>query len=815
MKKIISLIFAVTILLALGVTSAAAEAPNRLFKLNAENRISYAEASSYAEQNGFSGVLLDCRSDGADEYIKSFIPAENDFSLSVYILTRAENAEAYAETASKSVNLGGIIIPVSEASEVLLDELSEKFGEDRIGIFLPFGDESAFKNATGLSCRIVFAENLLSCYSEYGYEEYLDECREAFKNSVLITVNDLGRVLTPVVRGDFYGDAYELNNQYLINRLCNVDFCISDYSALINDVNGSASFLISSFGSTVLDEYANFSISTKFEITRPTTSSFTVSTVKYTIFGTSDPEKPLYMDGNELERISKSGLFAVTVEVPVGGQTFTFSQGDESIYITLKRSGSDGSSAGTTNKLTSCYPTVSALTHAGETVTLACIGPSGATVYAEIDGQTVALSQNASANAGVPAWFSKDITISDNYPVDEVTSAGKVVYTLYYGGSTKTYESSAEVYIAGENARLAIRASTELAGVETEAKTAGNYLTTLRTGCVDYVYEDASGWYKLTCGGYISADHSTIVTGEIDIQNKISSAERKSADGAELLVLKCSNLPAFIGEINGKLFSIKLYNTDWSDFSSTDINSELMYRINPINNGDGSITLNIFSRYDLWGWDVFTDEEAGTFTIALKKKPTLSNDPAKPLSGIRIAVCPGHGGPDPGALSVAGEYGVNEADINLANSMAIADSLEKLGAEIVFIASDGSKLDTYGRTDPARESLVDVYICCHANSVAENANANLWCGTQVYYHYDFSKEFSDKLAEYISDATGRDYEGSIQDYYSVTRLTICPSVMLEVGFVSNPAELESLIDKVNIQKTALAVTKAVIEICDN
>ena len=39
--------------------------------------------------------------------------------------------------------------------------------------------------------------------------------------------------------------------------------------------------------------------------------------------------------------------------------------------------------------------------------------------------------------------------------------------------------------------------------------------------------------------------------------------------------------------------------------------------------------------------------------------------------------------------------------------------------------------------------------------------------------------------------------------------------MLEVGFISNPAEVESLIDKTDIQKTALAVTKAVMEVVDN
>ena len=71
-----------------------------------------------------------------------------------------------------------------------------------------------------------------------------------------------------------------------------------------------------------------------------------------------------------------------------------------------------------------------------------------------------------------------------------------------------------------------------------------------------------------------------------------------------------------------------------------------------------------------------------------------------------------------------------------------------------------------------------------------------------------------KGAAYIAIAAAI-FASCQKDYYSVTRLTLCPAVMLEVGFVSNPLELESLIDKADIQKTALAVTKAVMEIVDN
>jgi ribonuclease M5 len=157
----------------------------------------------------------------------------------------------------------------------------------------------------------------------------------------------------------------------------------------------------------------------------------------------------------------------------------------------------------------------------------------------------------------------------------------------------------------------------------------------------------------------------------------------------------------------------------------------------------------------------------------------------------------------------------HKVGVEHASYEAIAEALENLGAKTILIYTEEEKLETYGRMDPARYGYADVYICCHANSIAESSPANLWCGTYVYYHYDHSSDFAKRLCDYISASTNRDNEGAHADYYSVTRLTMCPAVMLEVGFVSNPMDLESLIDKRDIQKTAFAVTKAVLEICDN
>lgn len=810
MKKLLSLIFALLLTFALGISVFAAEAPLRLFSAAPGKGYSAEDAVFYAVEKNFDGIVIDLRkSDSADFYKEVSALAGK---LSLYVLG-GENF--YGEISSDEV-----IIVTNGICEEDFSFLAEKHGAENLAFFLPFDDESALSNAVYYYekgyFKTLFAENLLSSYSEYGYEEYLLDISAGFTDVKVVTFNDLGRVLVPVSKGDFFGETFELNNQYLINKLNGAGFCVSDFSALLANRNGSADFLTAYFTSTVLDDYADFSVSKELKITRPTKSSVSVDMTQYTIFGTSDPEKKLYMNGEEVERISESGLFAVTVDVKKKARTYTFTQGGRSDSVTIKR-GTDSTGAGTTSSLSSCAPTGARIVRNGETeVTLSCIGPSGGKITAEIAGKTVALKQVAYADKGVPARFTAKVDLSGEYSENETTLIGKVTYTLKYKGNTKTSESASGYYYVGEDAKFAVRANAELAGVERADVENGDYLTTLRTGCLDYVKGiSENGWYEISCGGYIKPSQVDIVTGNTDISASISSYSFEKGKNYEKLTFKSENIPAFSGKIYEKALSLTLYNTEWSNISAIHLDSELMRRIVAVDNGDGSVTLNFYSITKLWGWDFFTDPENGTFSVVLKPAPKLSDDPGKPLSGMTISVCAGHGGPDPGALSVAGEEGVNEAQINLANAMAIAESLENLGAEIVLLVSDGTKLDTYGRTDPARYAYSDFYICCHANSVAESSKANLWCGTYVYYHFEHSMEFSEKLSEYISSATNRDNEGAVQDYYSVTRLTLCPAVMLEVGFVSNPKELESLIDPRDIQKTALAVTKAVLEIADN
>ena len=805
MKKFCSLLAALFAVFLFSV-GASADVPEKLFTVKIDDSFSFEEISAYAQKNGFSAVVLDFRQTPS---VNKIVPPKSG-DIPYYLLDSADGLSTLKGFWDGSL-CHGTLCSAEDFSEETFD-----------GIYLSYGDEDAFAKAADLcesgKCTLIFAENILSSYSKDGYEAYLLRCREAFKDAELVTVNDLGRVLSPVVTGDFFGDAYELNNQYLINNEAGVSFCVSDYGALKKDKNGSASYLISGFSSGVLNEYANFSVSQKFAITRPTTTTLVTDYSQYTIFGTSDPAKPLYMDGVAIDRISTTGLFAATVDVPKKGRTYSFSQGSRTISVTLSRTGSSGEGSGTTKKITSAEPSANRFFQFGETMTLSCIGPSGAKITAFFGGKTYSMTQIAYADPGIPAKFKTEpIELNDSkkYPSDAVTDAGTVTYTLFYNGETKNTTAAGTVYVRNGDVPIVIRANCELAGIEQEPIKQGRYLTTLRTGCTDLVTEVADGWYQLASGGYISFEQADVLVEKSSVDNVISSFDQESGERYEKLIFHCSALPYFSGEIDGKTFRLKLSHTACADLSEIKEDANLVHSIRFTAEEDGSTSVTISSLETLWGWDVFTDETTGTFTLVLKSAPKLASSLTKPLSGITVAVCSGHGGPDPGALSVAGENGVNEAEINLANTMSIADSLERLGADVLLLVSDGTKFETYGRTDPARYALADFYVCCHANSVDFCDKANLWSGTKVYYHYPHSAVFSQKLVDYISAATKRDNEGSLQDYYSVTRLTICPAVMLEVGFVSNPLELESLIDRGNIQKTALAVTKAIMEMANN
>ncbi|MBC7104772.1 MAG: N-acetylmuramoyl-L-alanine amidase CwlD, partial [Firmicutes bacterium] len=161
-----------------------------------------------------------------------------------------------------------------------------------------------------------------------------------------------------------------------------------------------------------------------------------------------------------------------------------------------------------------------------------------------------------------------------------------------------------------------------------------------------------------------------------------------------------------------------------------------------------------------------------------------------------VVVDPGHGGIDPGAV---GRGGALEKDIALAVATRLAELLRQGGATVLLTRQGDNDLadpetwdlsvrkrdDLARRVDLANARQAHVFLSIHVNSFGSGAER----GAQTFFRAGhpegrrlataIQREFQRRLATYR--------EPKEADYY-VLRNTKMPAVVVEVGFISNPAE---------------------------
>ena len=145
-----------------------------------------------------------------------------------------------------------------------------------------------------------------------------------------------------------------------------------------------------------------------------------------------------------------------------------------------------------------------------------------------------------------------------------------------------------------------------------------------------------------------------------------------------------------------------------------------------------------------------------------------------------VALDPGHGGDDPGALGPAGE---READIGWAVAVAAGAVLEAGGGSAVFTRSHQLKgASLVQRVAVANDAEVDAVVSIHCNSAESCPERD---EARVYHFYGSEKGRG--LALRMIEAFQRrglpvSSEPRERGFY-VLRFTRAPAVLVELGFV--------------------------------
>ncbi len=213
----------------------------------------------------------------------------------------------------------------------------------------------------------------------------------------------------------------------------------------------------------------------------------------------------------------------------------------------------------------------------------------------------------------------------------------------------------------------------------------------------------------------------------------------------------------------------------------------------------------------------------------------LNLSSASPPTGTKIDVIvidPGHGGRDPGTMG----KNLKEKDVALKISLKVGQYIEKNmpGVKVIYTRKDDRYVDLADRPMMANEEKADLFICIHANAVqgataygtetyvigmhrteaqlevAQRENSVmlydenykeryegfdpnspesyiLFSLTQSAYQ-ESSLKFAQKIESQFKNKVGRYSRGVRQAGFWVLWKTAMPSVLVEVGFLTNAKE---------------------------
>jgi N-acetylmuramoyl-L-alanine amidase len=177
------------------------------------------------------------------------------------------------------------------------------------------------------------------------------------------------------------------------------------------------------------------------------------------------------------------------------------------------------------------------------------------------------------------------------------------------------------------------------------------------------------------------------------------------------------------------------------------------------------------------------------------------------LAGRKIAVDPGHGGSDFGAT---GASGIREKTINLAIAEKLIRLLQEAGATVVVTRSGDQTVNHQQRVDLINGSNADIMVSVHANAFSSTESN----GTETHYCARnglsaASRLLALQLQRELIAAVGLRNRGVKESSFFVLTNAKIPAALVEVAFISNPAEERLLVDPEVQERIAMALYRGI------
>ncbi|PZV04547.1 MAG: N-acetylmuramoyl-L-alanine amidase, partial [Leptolyngbya sp.] len=491
--------------------------------------------------------------------------------------------------------------------------------------------------------------------------------------------------------------------------------------------------------------------------------------------GTGAPDQPVLLNGTPIEGRSPAGHFAPSRPLNLGANTFTLTQGEQTLNITVTRvpagptlPESLGFAEG------SLVPAADIARQPGDSVCLGAIAAANATITASLAGQTYTLLPQGDRadlppNSAVLTDQAQPIAAAGPsryescFMAEESGELGQPTYRLTQGGSTVTAQAPGAISILNPGA-IEVIAVTAAAGVaRTGPSTDYSRLTPLPQGTRARVTGREGDWLRLDYGGWIRAAETQPVAGGAGVRSLIRGVTSRQVPGWTEIHFPLQVPVSVSVEQETDTFTLTLHNTVPQTDTIYVTDDGLVERLdwNPVLPDQVEYRIN-FKTDQQWGYKL--RYEGTTLVLSLKQPPSLQA--SCPLAGTTILVDPGHGGDEPGSR---GPNGTPEKDVNLQVSLLLQTALEARGATVIMTRTADSTVAVNDRPDQIAQVEPTLALSIHYNALPDSGDAQNTAGIGAFWFHTQAHSLAQFLHDYLVTELDRPSYGVFWNNLALTR----------------------------------------------
>jgi N-acetylmuramoyl-L-alanine amidase len=184
-----------------------------------------------------------------------------------------------------------------------------------------------------------------------------------------------------------------------------------------------------------------------------------------------------------------------------------------------------------------------------------------------------------------------------------------------------------------------------------------------------------------------------------------------------------------------------------------------------------------------WGHSIAYDSAGKKLLIKIKRQPTVPD-----IRKLKIAIDAGHGGENFGASGV--NHDILEKDYTLRIAKELEKIMKKNKVKTFMTRTKDTTLSMVERVEMLKQQNPDLLVSIHLNS----SDMDTVRGTSTYYRYIGFRPLSQAILKRMLELGLKEF-GNVGSFnFALSGPTDYPNCLVEVAFLSNPADEKKILD---------------------